>query len=164
MFRGDQVPSFRRFFGGEPVEQDSRLRAEAVRAAEGLDIDAAIAAHQRWKEQLQTRITGRPGMDPSAGPLDRERVCCDDRCDLGHWIHGAGRARLGTFPGFTDLLAHHRMFHHVAGNVLALEAAGQRSAARRMLDDQFEDYSTRVTEDLRLLQRVVGEVIVPRPV
>lgn len=158
------MPSFQRFFGGEPVGRDSRLRVEAARATESLDIEAAIAAHQRWKEQLQTLITGRPGMDPSAQPLDRERVCRDDRCELGCWIHGAGRARLGTFPGFTDLLAHHRMFHHVAGNVLALEAAGQHGAARLMLNDQFEDYSNRVTEDLRLLQRVVGEVVVSRPV
>ncbi len=157
------MPSFRRFFGGEPVGRDSRLRAEAMRATESLDIEAAIGAHQRWKEQLQTRITGRPGLDPLARPLDRERVGRDDRCDLGCWIHGAGRARLGTFPGFTDLLAHHRMFHHVAGNVLALEAAGQHGAARRMLNDQFEDYSNRVTEDLRLLQRVVSEVVVSRP-
>jgi len=43
------------------------------------------------------------------------------------------------------------MFHYVAGNVLALEVAGQHAAARRMMDDQFVDYSTRVTENLRLL-------------
>lgn len=158
------MPFLQRFFGGDPAARDSQWRAEAVRAAEGLDIDAAIAAHLFWKEQLQTQITGRPGADPGApGPLDRDRVCRDDRCDLGHWIHGPGRARLGTFPGFTDLLAHHRMFHHVAANVLALDAAGQHGAARRMLDDQFEDYSARVTGDLRLLQRVVSEVDTSRP-
>jgi hypothetical protein len=158
------VPFLRRFFGGDPAVLGRQWRAEAARAAEGLDIEAAMAAHLRWKEQLQTQITGRPGADPAApAPLDRDRVCRDDRCDLGHWIHGPGRARLGTFPGFTELLAHHRMFHHVAGNVLALDAAGQHGAARRMLDDQFEDYSGRVTGDLRLLQRVVSEVDAPPP-
>jgi hypothetical protein len=146
----------RRFFGADPVVRDSQLRDTAVRATEGLDIAAAVAAHRRWKQQLQAQLR-------SAAPaLDREQVCRDDRCDLGRWIHGRGRARLGAFPGFTELLAHHRMFHHVAGNVLALEAAGQHAAARRMMDDQFEDYSARVTEDLLLLQRVVSDVELPR--
>lgn len=158
------MPFLRRFFGGDPAVLGRQWRAEAARAAEGLDIEATIAAHLHWKEQLQMRITGRPGADPAApAPMDRDRVCRDDCCDLGHWIHGPGRARLGTFPGFTKLLAHHRMFHHVAGNVLALDAAGQHGAALRMLDDQFEDYSDRVTEDLRLLQRVVSEVDASRP-
>lgn len=158
------MPFLRRFFGGDPAVRDSRWRAEAARAADELDIEAAIAAHLRWKAQLQTHIAGRPGADPEVpAPLDRDLVCRDDRCDLGRWIHGPGRARLGTFPGFTALLAHHRMFHHVAGNVLALDTAGQHGAARRMLADQFEDYSARVTEDLRLLRRVVSEVDLPRP-
>ena len=151
------MPFLRRFFGGDRELRDSQLRAEAARAAEGLDIEAAMAAHREWKRQLQVLLLGGHAtqVPAEATALDRERVARDDRCDLGCWIHGRGRARLGTFPGFTDLLAHHRMFHHVAGNVLALEAAGQAAAARRMMADQFEDYSVRVADDLRLLQRVV---------
>ena len=68
-----------------------------------------------------------------------------------------GEVFAGTFPGFTALLSHHRMFHHVACNVLALEQAGKRADARRMVADQFEAYSDRVTEDLRLLQQVVNQ-------
>ncbi len=156
------MPFLRRFFGSDPAVRDSQLRAEAARAAEGLDIAAAIAAHRDWKRQLQAQLSGQ-AQGAAAPALDREQVCRDDRCDLGRWIHGRGRARLGTFPGFTDLLAHHRMFHHVAGNVMALEATGQHSAARRMMEDQFEDYSARVSDDLHMLQRVISETDAARP-
>lgn len=153
------MSDLRRFFGHEQGTRDSQLRAEAARAAEGLDIEAAITAHRLWKEQLLTQLTGRPGRpstDPNLRP-DRDQICRDDACPLGQWIHGRGRARLGAFPGFSDLLAHHRMFHHVAGNILTLDAAGKRADALRMLDEQFEDYSTRVNDDLRLLQQVSTE-------
>jgi len=132
--------------------QDNQLRVEAAGAAQGLDIEAAVMAHQQWKLHLQAHLVGHA----EAG-LDVEKICSDDRCDLGRWIHRQGRARLGTFPGFTALLSHHRMFHHVACNVLALERAGKRGDARRMMADQFEAYSDRVTEDLRLLQQVVSQ-------
>ena len=143
---------FRRFFGAEGAVHDHQLQAEAAGAAQGLDIDAAVIAHQLWKQHLLAHLAGHP----EAG-LDVEEICRDDRCDLGRWIHGPARARLGTFPGFTALLSHHRMFHHVACNVLALEQAGKRGDARRMVADQFEAYSDRVTEDLHLLQQVVNQ-------
>jgi hypothetical protein len=149
---------FRRFFGAVGAVRDSQLQAEAVGAAQSLDIGAAVLAHQQWKQRLLAHLAG----NAEAG-LDVERICRDDRCDLGRWIHGQGRARLGTFPGFTSLLSHHRMFHHVACNVLALEKAGKRADARRMVADQFEAYSDRVTEDLQLLQQVVKVVKVVNP-
>lgn len=159
----------RRFFGADPaglVEPEdlatrhSGLQADAAVAARGLDIEAAIEAHRRWRQRLRAQLLPQEhDPDGAAGlPLQREQACRDDNCPLGQWIHGRGRARLGTFPGFTALQAHHRMFHHVAGNVLALEEAGKGADARRMLDDQFEDYAGRVAADLRLLRQVVGEV------
>jgi len=153
-----------RFFGTDPAGRDSGLQAEAVDATRGLDIEMAIDAHGDWKQRLRAQLWPQE-IDPAATsepPLLREQACLDDACALGQWIHGRGRARLGTFPGFTALQAHHRMFHHVAGNVLTLAQAGKTADARRMLDDQFEDYSARVTADLRLLQQVIGEVLANR--
>jgi len=151
------LPFMRRFFGSDPSKRDSGLQAEAAVATRGLDIEAAIEAHGCWKQRLRAQLLPQEGEPAQADtlPLQREQACLDDTCPLGLWIHGRGRARLGTFPGFTALQAHHRMFHHVAGNVLALAEVGKTADARRMLDDQFEDYSGRVTADLRLLQQVV---------
>ena len=155
------MPILQRFFGAEPLVADGALRAEAVRAAQGLDIEAAIKAHLDWKRQLRAQLQPHDAAAEAALAFEREPICHDDRCELGRWILGPGRLRLGAFPGFADLLAHHRMFHHVAANVLALRDAGMLADARRMLDDQFEDYSERVTQDLRLLQQVV--VAPPEP-
>ena len=150
------MPILQRFFGAEPLVADGALRAEAVRAAQGLDIEAAINAHLDWKRQLRAQLQPHDAAAEAALAFEREPICHDDHCELGRWILGPGRLRLGAFPGFADLLAHHRMFHHVAANVLALRDAGMLADARRMLDDQFEDYSERVTQDLRLLQQVVA--------
>lgn len=155
----------RQFFGTGSAERDRLLRSEVARAAEGLDIDEAIATHQYWKQQLRAQLLARQPARPPEDrrALERETAGCDDRCELGRWIHGRGRARLGTFPGFTDLMAHHRMFHHVAGNILALQECGKLADARRMLEDQFEDYSERVVGDLQRLQHIVGGAIQTRP-
>lgn len=154
----------RQFFGTGSAERDRLLRSEAARAAEGLDIEEAIATHRLWKQQLRARLLPQESvwLPKDLPALEREVVSCDDRCELGRWIHGRGRARLGTFPGFTDLMAHHRMFHHVAGNVMALQERGKFGDARRMLEDQFEDYSERVVADLQRLQHIVGSIIQTR--
>ncbi len=154
------MPIMRQFFGQDTATRDSGLQAEAAVATRGLDIEAAMDAHGRWKQRLLADIRPNQGGPEEAPPdtLPREQVCRDDACALGQWIHGPGRARLGAYPGFTALQTHHRMFHHVAGNVLALLDTGKTADAIRMLDGQFEDYSQRVQADLRLLQQVLGEL------
>ena len=84
-----------------------------------------------------------------------ERV--DDRCDLGKWIHTAGRAKLGAFPGFTALQGHHKMFHYAASNVVALTQAGKTDEARKMLDVQFAQHSNEVVRDLKMLNVLASE-------
>lgn len=148
----------KQFFGTTDADRDGEHRAALVGAVVGLDIPVAVTAHQRWKQALQAHLDGVSG-----GALEIDAVCRDDRCDLGQWIHGSARARLGTFPGFTALMAHHRMFHHVAANVLTLDHAGKKGDARRMLANQFEIYSERVLEDLAQLQRLVLPAVATEP-
>ena len=50
-----------------------------------IDIDAAIASHERWRLQLQDMVNSR-----SDEVMRPERICQDDRCDLGRWLYGAG--------------------------------------------------------------------------
>ena len=148
----------RQFFGATNADRDGEHRAALVGAVAELDIPVAVTAPQRWKQVLQAHLD-----DASGGALEIDAVCRDDRCDLGQWIHGSARARLGTFPGFSALMAHHRMFHHVAANVLTLDRAGKKGDAHRMLVDQFESYSERVLDDLAQLQRLVVPVVAPEP-
>ena len=136
---------FKSFFGA--ASNDSVMSAELVEAADGLDIQMAIGAHENWKLRLQAHLDGTSKEEFSA-----EVICFDDRCDLGKWIHSSGKARLGKYPGFTALMNHHKMFHYAASNVVALNKSGKVDDARKMLDGQFASFSKSVVGDLQMLQ------------
>ncbi len=76
---------------------------------DGVDIDAVIEAHRRWKVTLRQAIEDRSQVDTST--LSR-----DDCCSLGRWIYGDGQ-RLAQRPTFNTLVAKHAQFHRVAGQV-----------------------------------------------
>lgn len=138
----------RGFFGGG-ADQDSELMGDVAKVAESLDIQMAIAAHENWKLRLQAFLDG-----VSTEQFSPEVICFDDRCDLGKWIHGPGKQRLGAFPGFTALLGHHKMFHYAASNVVALSNAGKMTDARKMLAGQFSTFSSEVVRDLVTLRQL----------
>ena len=142
---------FKSFFGS--ASNDSRMHADLAEAANELDIQTAIGAHENWRLRLQAHLDGRSKEEFSA-----EVICFDDRCDLGKWIHSTGKARLGTYPGFTALMSHHKMFHYAASNVVALNKSGKVDDARKMLDGQFLSFSIAVVDDLQMLQSAVSAV------
>lgn len=125
-------------------------KAAAAILAE-LDIDTAIAAHENWKTRLQAQLnqTGTETLDPTV-------VCRDDRCDLGQWLHGPGRQRLGKYPAFSVLVARHQYFHVQASTVVAQVHSGDRAAAERTLDTGFRHASNQVVLLLKELKRGLG--------
>ena len=139
---------FKNFFG-KGAEEDSNLSAQVASAAAGLDIDMAIAAHENWKLRLQSYLDGT-----SKEVFGAEVICFDDRCDLGKWIHGDGKAKLGAFPGFTALMGHHKMFHYAASNVVALAKSGKGKQAQAMLGGQFGQFSQEVVQGLTALKEM----------
>jgi len=140
------------FFGVEEAT-DTRPPSDVDmrEAMLGLDIDTAKSAHENWKLRLEAYLAGR-----SQETFSPETICFDDRCDLGKWIYGPGKAKLGRFPGFTALTSHHKMFHYAASNVVALYQAGRTDEAQRMLDQQLAEFSKNVTQDLDSLQQVAS--------
>lgn len=140
---------FKSFFGSD--SNDSRMNAELAEAADGLDIQTAIGAHENWKLRLQAYLDGTSKEEFSA-----EVICFDDRCDLGKWIHSSGKAQLGKYPGFIALMNHHKMFHYAASNVVALHKSGKADDARKMLSGQFSSFSKSVVGDLQVLQSAVS--------
>lgn len=140
------------FLGLGSATHRKEVSEKIAAATAGLDLQTAIAAHENWKVRLEAFLEGR-----STEKFVPEEICFDNRCDLGKWIHGPGKARIGTFAGFTALLDHHKMFHYAASNVVALAQAGKHEDARHMLDVQFSDYSRDVVRDLRALQAVIED-------
>ena len=139
---------FKLFFGSSDATDTRPPSAVDLHEAMiGLDIETARAAHENWKLRLEAYLAGNSTED-----FAPEVICFDDRCDLGKWIHGQGKARLGQFPGFTALMGHHRMFHYAASNVVSLHKANHTEEARQMLGQQFNEFSNKVVQDLNVLE------------
>jgi hypothetical protein len=123
------------------------LRDEMTRAVnDGLDLPAAIAAHEQWTRRLDAFLRG-----DSTEDLRPETVCFDDRCELGKWIHGPGRARLGHLPLFTSLLEDHRQFHFDAAKVVTLTRSRLTDEAARTMAGPYRKHAERVTGALQEL-------------
>ena len=112
-----------------------------------IDIDAAIASHEGWRLQLQ---------DSSQEVMRPERVCQDDRCDLGRWLYGTGRVRLGHYPAFSMLVARHKYFHQQAAEVVTLFQAGEQQKAVQLLNSSCRHASNQVLLLLKELKRGLG--------
>ena len=113
-----------------------------------IDIDAAIASHERWRLQLQDMVNGR-----SQEVMQPERICQDDRCDLGRWLHGTGRQRLGHVPAFDMLVVRHRYFHQQAAAVVTLFNAGEQPKAVQLVNGGCRHASNQVLLLLKELKR-----------
>lgn len=116
-----------------------------------IDIDAAIASHEGWRLQLQDMVHGR-----SSEVMRPERICQDDRCDLGRWLNGTGRDRLGHYPAFDMLVARHRYFHEQAAAVVTSFQAGEHSNAVQLLNGRCRHASNQVLLLLKELKRGLG--------
>jgi len=116
-----------------------------------IDIDAAIASHERWRLLLQDMVNGR-----SDEAMHPDRICQDDRCDLGRWLHGAGRVRLGHYPAFGMLEARHRYFHQQAAAVVTCFEAGDQATAAQLLNSRCRHASNQVLLLLKELKRGLG--------
>ncbi len=136
---------FFRSFGADRLnaQEEAAARAALDQATRTLDIDVAIAAHENWKVRLEAYLAGNSTED-----LRPEIVSCDDRCDLGKWIHGDGHTHLGRYATFSDLKATHRMFHYVASNVVTLNQAGKHDEAKQVLNGEFGALSRKIRQRL----------------
>lgn len=113
---------------------------------EGLDFQAAVAAHQKWKTRLRNCIDGT-----SEETLDPRVVCQDNQCVLGKWINGQGGARFSTSPVFAKLKSTHAEFHICASEVLVSAYSGDKTVAEERLADEFSRLSIRVQKNLSQL-------------
>lgn len=137
---------------GTDAQNDVQLSTgEAAAVLAELDIDKAIAAHENWKQRLQDYLDGK-----STEELKPEVVCLDDRCDLGKWLHGPGKMRLGGYPAFSVLVARHQYFHAQASSVVALAQAGQKDKATQTLGSSYRYASNQVVLLLKELKRGLG--------
>ena len=126
------------------AESSATLMAE-------IDIDAAMAGHERWRLRLQDLVNGR-----SQEVMRPEHICHDDRCDIGRWLYGSGRESLGRYPAFDMLVARHRYFHLLAADVVTAFQAGEQQKAVQLLNGGCRHASNQVLLLLKELKRGLG--------
>lgn len=118
--------------------------------AEDLDFAKWVVAHRNWRLRLVNFIEGS-----SQEKLDEKAVCQDHLCDLGKWIHGNGARFYGDVELFKDVRSRHAVFHHCAGEVIRRYKSDGETAARKLLETEFDRASVQVVLGLEALERQV---------
>lgn len=86
-----------------------------------MDHTKAVNAHLTWIGDVWNRVERGDLPDP-------EIVGCDDRCEIGRWIHGAGQAYRGR-PEFEEFRRRHAGFHSCVKRAVLKAQDGDRRAA-----------------------------------
>jgi len=116
-----------------------------------INLDNAIKAHADWRSKLRLAAQRHEH-------LDAEKVSRDDCCELGTWLHGAGKSNYGGKPTFVALIDAHKTFHQEAGKVARAVNQGADGAQTEKLmesDTGFGKASGTVT---RLIVQMKSEI------
>jgi methyl-accepting chemotaxis protein len=113
-----------------------------------MDLDSAASAHTQWKTKLRVAINNKEKLDAAA-------IGRDDVCELGKWLHGAGKVHASK-PAFADVVAKHKAFHAEAGKIAVLINGGKFAEADAALNaSAYVNASTATVAALRQLKKSV---------
>jgi len=128
------------------------LNLKLNKTEKAFDFDSAIKAHVDWKMKLTTYLE-----NPN-GSLEESKVCVDNACPLGKWIHGEGahyrHTHLNTFDA---LKKSHAEFHQCAGTIIKYINSNNRTMANQLLAPQGR-YSVISETTIELLERLKSEL------
>lgn len=91
-----------------------------------MDLEQAIQKHGEWKVKFRTAIARHDTLD--AGAIGK-----DNCCELGQWLYGDAKTRLGSLPAYGSCVAKHSEFHLAAGKVAQAINAKKYAEAEAML-------------------------------
>ena len=113
-------------------------------------LNAAITSHARWKGQLRDALDRGELPDPIS-------VRTDDRCELGKWIYGEGKA-YQTAPEYQELKLLHAQFHETAASIVEKIINDDKTDARAELESgALAAASVKVINAISKVQKLVGE-------
>lgn len=119
-----------------------------------MDFDEAVRAHSDWKMKLAMYLRKRDGS------FKPDEVCQDNRCVMGKWIHGEGRAAFGSRPSFGALRDKHARFHREAAEVVRCADAGQSVSEEVAIgaNSAFARASAEVVDAVRKIKLEIAKV------
>lgn len=128
-------------------------QAQRQEIRQEIDLFDAMQAHANWKKRLLDYLDGKSTED-----LQPHNICVDNRCALGIWIHGKGKARFGEYPLFRQLIDEHAKFHYHASKVVEEHQAGNMEQAKKILAENFTEQSRKTVNCLaKLNAEIEGE-------
>ena len=91
-----------------------------------MDLNQAIAKHAEWKVKFRAAISKQEAMDA-------DTISKDNCCELGKWLHGEAKIKLGRFASYSECVSKHAAFHVDAGKVARSINAKKYTEAESML-------------------------------
>jgi hypothetical protein len=101
-----------------------------------------IGAHVMWKQRLTAFLSGS-----STENLDPDAIRLDDRCALGKWIYGDGKA-MSELPRYEEVRGLHAQFHQNAAQIVSLHLAGNTAEAEKLLNGDYSKLSEKLKHRL----------------
>lgn len=113
-----------------------------------MDFDEAIVAHTQWRGRLQSYLQKRDGS------LNANDVALDDKCGLGHWIHGEG-SKYTSLPEFATLRSEHAHFHKLAADLIRRADHGEKLDQEIAFNakSEFNTVTSKVINSIATLRR-----------
>lgn len=116
-----------------------------------MDLSQAMEKHGEWKTKFRVAISKKESMDAAT-------ISKDNCCELGKWLHGESRAKLGALASHAECVKKHAAFHVEAGKVAQMINAKNYDAAGRMLGlgTPYTDASSNVGVAILRLKKEAG--------
>ena len=116
-----------------------------------MDLKQAIVKHTEWKTRFRTAISKHETMDA-------ETISKDNCCDLGKWLHGESKQKMGKLVSHAECVSKHALFHTEAGKVAKAINAKEYTEAEAMLnpDTPYWNASTAVALAIMHLMKESG--------
>ncbi|MBL4583954.1 MAG: CZB domain-containing protein [Pseudomonadales bacterium] len=109
------------------------------------EIEKAIAAHGAWKQKLRSAI------DLGTSESTPDKVCKDNNCSFGKWLHERIDPSAKDSPFYPTVLKLHAQFHVAAADILTLALRGEKEKANELmgLTKDFAKYSGELTRKMK---------------
>jgi methyl-accepting chemotaxis protein len=103
-------------------------------------------AHAKWKMRLVQFVGGQSHED-----FDETAVSCDDKCDLGKWIHGPA-VKYSSLTEYKNLRTSHAEFHKTVGAIVHCVHEKDSDAARLLLGGDFATASKKTIRAIQIMR------------
>ena len=115
-----------------------------------MNLQEAMKKHAEWRIRLRTAIIKKEKLDTVA-------LATDNRCELGIWLHGDAKLKLGNNPIYANCVKAHAAFHKAVAEVASASNKGQYADAEKMMGagSAFSQESNNVGMALMALDQVV---------